>query len=68
MIKCPYCKESFDIQDIIIGEAKKVIEAEYRETEGKLQFHDKQPNIAFPHYILSCPHCNTYLGCSIGEE
>jgi uncharacterized protein (DUF2225 family) len=56
MIKCPYCKKSFDYQDIIIGTAE-----EHR-FERDQTIRNK--NIAITHYIVSCPHCETFLGCS----
>ncbi len=66
MIKCPYCKESFDYQEIIIGKARSI--KPYFDESGK-GHSGKSENIESSHYILSCPRCQTFLGCSlVGSE
>jgi uncharacterized protein YbaR (Trm112 family) len=60
MVKCPYCKKTFDYEEIIIGEARSLdIVTDDGQLEGQ-----RAPNILHSHYILSCPHCETFLGCS----
>jgi len=63
MVKCPYCKKSFDYKDIIIGIAEENCYVRDKTNPNKI-LAIRNKNIAITHYIVSCPHCETFLGCS----